>query len=155
MEASREITELRVNPDLSLFSYGGLPTAWILDNWSHPELCGFHKGLWWFHLVISLCFIACIPFTKLRHLFLTGVNYLFTDLRPKGAIENINLEDESLQSYGAGELTWRIYTPPMPEPLAGAARTAVLPGKPPRSESAAASAKPGLPWMLKPPRRCW
>ena len=108
--ARMAVTELRVNPGLSLFSYGGLPIAWVLDSWSHAELRGFHKGLWWFHLVISLSFIACIPFTKLRHLFLTGVNYLFTDLRPKGAIETINLEDESLQSYGAAtvpELTWK------------------------------------------------
>ncbi|HJV36603.1 (Fe-S)-binding protein, partial [Geomonas sp.] len=67
-------------------------------------------GLWWFHFGVSMAFIALIPLTKLRHLFLTGINYLFTDLRPKGAIETIDLEDESRESYGAtvvSELSWK------------------------------------------------
>ena len=104
------VTELHHNPGLARFSYGGLPIALLLDGRASSQLRAFHKGLWWFHLALSMCFIACIPFTKLRHLFITGVNYLFTDLRPKGAIETINLEDESLESYGAAtvsEMSWK------------------------------------------------
>jgi len=104
------VTELPGNPWLARFSYGGLPVAWLLEGRDPSELRSFHKGLWWFHLVTSLGFIACIPFTKLRHLFITGVNYLFTDLRPKGVIETINLEDEKMECYGAAtlpELSWK------------------------------------------------
>ena len=104
------VTELHLDPGLARFSYGGLPIALLLDGTAPSALRAFHKGLWWFHLALSMCFIACIPFTKLRHLFLTGVNYLFTDLRPKGAIDTINLEDESLESYGAAtvaEMSWK------------------------------------------------
>ncbi len=108
--ARMAVTELHANPGLARFSYGGLPIALLLDAWPPERVKSLHRGLWWFHFALSMCFIACIPFSKLRHLFLTGVNYLFTDLRPKGAIKTIDLEDESLQSYGAdrvGELTWK------------------------------------------------
>jgi len=104
------VTELPGNPGLALFSYGGLPVAWLLEGRDPSELRAFHKGLWWFHFLLSMCFIACIPFTKLRHLFITGVNYFFTDLRPKGSMDTIDLEDESLESYGAAtlpELSWK------------------------------------------------
>ncbi|WP_460595416.1 heterodisulfide reductase-related iron-sulfur binding cluster [Geomonas sp. Red276] len=80
-------TELRSNPAIAPFSFGGLAIAKLLDGWDVPRLRSLHRALWWFHLGVSMAFIALIPVTKLRHLFLTGVNYLFTDLRPKGAIE--------------------------------------------------------------------
>jgi Fe-S oxidoreductase/nitrate reductase gamma subunit len=104
------VTELPLNPWLSHYSYGGLPIALFLQGVDPGRLRALHRGLWWFHLGISVAFIALIPFTKLRHLFLTSVNYLFTDLRPKGSIETINLEDESAQSYGVAkipELSWK------------------------------------------------
>jgi len=103
-------TELHTNPGLAPYSFGGLPVALLLQGWAPARLRGWHEGLWWFHLVISMCFIAAIPFTKLRHLFITGVNYFFTDLRPKGAMETTNLEDETRESYGAAkvsELSWK------------------------------------------------
>ncbi|MCM0084160.1 4Fe-4S dicluster domain-containing protein [Geomonas sp. Red32] len=93
-------TELRSNPAIAPFSYGGLAVARLLDGWDVPRLRFLHRALWWFHLGVSMAFIALIPVTKLRHLFLTGVNYLFTDVRPKGAIETIDLEDESRESCG-------------------------------------------------------
>jgi Fe-S oxidoreductase/nitrate reductase gamma subunit len=104
------VTEVRGNPWLSHFSYGGLPIALLLEGDDPGRLRALHRALWWFHLGISLCFIALIPFTKLRHLFLTGINYLFTDLRPKGAIETVDLEDETRQSYGVAQipdLAWK------------------------------------------------
>lgn len=108
--ARMAVTEMHANPGLAVFSYGGLPIALFLEGWDPGKVRALHAGLWWFHLVLTVSFIACIPFTKLRHLFITGVNYLFTDLRPKGALETINLEDESLESYGAekvAELSWK------------------------------------------------
>jgi len=103
-------TELQGNPGLAPYSYGGLPVALLLEGLAPTRLLAWHKGLWWFHLVITMGFIACIPFTKLRHLFITGVNYLFTDLRPKGAMQTIDLEDDTRESYGAAkisELSWK------------------------------------------------
>lgn len=104
------VTELPDKEWLAPFSYGGLPFALLFEGRDPAELRSLHKGLWWFHMALSLGFVACIPFTKLRHLFITGVNYFFTDLRPKGVIETTDLEDESVESYGAAqvsELSWK------------------------------------------------
>ena len=69
-----------------------------------------HKVLWWVHLVLALGFIAAIPYTKLRHIFTTSANAFLAPLEPKGTIATINLEDESVQQYGAAaiaDLTWK------------------------------------------------
>jgi Fe-S oxidoreductase/nitrate reductase gamma subunit len=102
--ARMAVTELHTNPELARFSFGGLPAAWLLDGMDVGVIRSLHKGLWLFHLLLAMGFIACIPFTKLRHLFITSTNYLFTDLRPKGAIETIDLEDEARERFGAAQL---------------------------------------------------
>jgi Fe-S oxidoreductase/nitrate reductase gamma subunit len=103
-------TELHQAPELVRFSFGGLPAAWLLDGMGMNYIQGFHKGLWWFHFLLAMVFIASIPFNKLRHMFTTSTNYLFTDLRPKGAIDTTDLEDETRESFGAAklpELAWK------------------------------------------------
>jgi nitrate reductase gamma subunit/ferredoxin len=102
--ARMAVTELHYNPELVRFSFGGLPAAWLLDGMDVGIIRNLHKGLWLFHLLLAMGFIACIPFTKLRHLFITSTNYLFTDLRPKGAIETIDIEDETRERFGATQL---------------------------------------------------
>ena len=77
---------------------------------SEHALRAMHKALWWVHLVLALGFIAAIPYTKLRHIFTTSANAFLAPLEPKGTIATINLEDESVQQYGAAaiaDLTWK------------------------------------------------
>ena len=103
-------TEVGVNPELARLSPGGLLFARPFQGWNLAELSLAHKVLWWVHFSLSMGFIAAIPFTKLRHIFTTSANYLFTDLRPKGSIETINLEDESAEQFGAAkvqDLAWK------------------------------------------------
>ncbi|HBA89956.1 MAG TPA: electron transporter [Geobacter sp.] len=103
-------TEVGVNPALARWSPGGLLVASLFSGASPSTLSLAHKSLWWFHFFLAIGFIAAIPFTKLRHIFTTSTNYLFTDLRPKGSIETINLEDESAEQFGAAtvkDLSWK------------------------------------------------
>ena len=76
-----------------------------------PEvLSRSHKILWWVHFFLSMGFIIIIPFTKLRHMFTTSTNYLFSDLSARGSIATINLEDEGAKQFGAAkvsDLTWK------------------------------------------------
>ena len=103
-------TELAVNPDLARFSPVGLLVARSLVSLSPADLLLTHKVLWWVHFFLAVAFIAAIPFTKLRHIFTTSANYLFCDLGPKGALATINLEDETVEQFGAAtiaELSWK------------------------------------------------
>jgi len=103
-------TELRNNLDLAVFSPVGMLVGKLFLDRTPEALSLFHKRLWWVHFFLSMGFIAIIPFTKLRHIFTTSTNYLFTDLRARGSIATINLEDESAKQYGADkveDLTWK------------------------------------------------
>jgi Fe-S oxidoreductase/nitrate reductase gamma subunit len=103
-------TELRNNPGLALFSPVGLLVGKLFVNMTPDGLAQTHKALWWVHFFLAMGFIAAIPFTKLRHIFTTSVNYLFTDLAPKGTIATLNLEDEGAAQFGVAkvvDLTWK------------------------------------------------
>jgi Fe-S oxidoreductase/nitrate reductase gamma subunit len=103
-------TEIGINPELARFSPIGLLVGQFFVGLSGGALALTHRILWWVHFFLAMGFIAAIPFTKLRHIFTTSANYLFTDLGPKGAIVTIDLEDESIEQYGAArvtDLTWK------------------------------------------------
>lgn len=104
-------TELVTNPGLALFSPVGRLFGKIFFLGMTPEALSLtHKMLWWVHFSLSMGFIVIIPFTKLRHIFTTSTNYLFTDLLPKGSIATINLEDEGAKQFGAAkiaDLAWK------------------------------------------------
>ena len=103
-------TELVANPALSYYSPVGRVVALLFAGTPAATLLSLHKGLWWFHLLIALGFIALIPFGKLLHIFTTSANAFFVDRGEKGSLPLINLEDESLEEFGAGkvtDLTWK------------------------------------------------
>jgi len=108
--ARMAVTEIDSNPTLALFSPVGLLVARLLAGFSESTLREIHRFAWWTHFFLAMGFIAAIPFTKLRHLFITPINYLFADLREKGSLETINLEAADADHFGAaavGDLTWK------------------------------------------------
>ncbi|MFO1376295.1 MAG: heterodisulfide reductase-related iron-sulfur binding cluster [Steroidobacteraceae bacterium] len=83
---------------------GGL-LAGVLDP---GGLRGLHRGLWWFHLVIVLSFIAWLPYSKLLHAVTAPANLYLQDLGPKGALRPLELR--AVGPLGAGtlpEFTWK------------------------------------------------
>ncbi len=111
IEGSRmAVTELKQNPALALWSPVGYVFAQALSSLGDGALSGLHKGLWWFHLLLGLGFISVIPRTKLRHILTTSGNSFLAPFEPKGTIGTINLEDESIEQFGASkitDLTWK------------------------------------------------
>jgi Fe-S oxidoreductase/nitrate reductase gamma subunit len=103
-------TELRQNPDLARFSPIGLMVAKQFADLDLQSLAQLHKLWWWVHLLLVSGFLVAIPWTKFRHLLTTPANYLFTDLREKGSIATINLEEEGVEQFGAdkvADLSWK------------------------------------------------
>ena len=76
---------------------------------SEGALRGLHLGTWLFHAVVSLAFIALIPFTYFAHLIITPVNIFFSKLRPRGEIPAIpNIEEaETLGISKLEEFSWK------------------------------------------------
>jgi len=108
--ARMAVTELRQKPELALFSPVGLLAAELMSGMTLSGLLVMHKILWWFHFALVLGFFCAIPYTKLRHILTTSANAFLAPLEPKGAIATINLEDESVEQFGAAlvtDLTWK------------------------------------------------
>ena len=91
--------------ELAWWSPVGLLFAKALAGLGENTQRLLHAGLWWFHLLLALAFIALIPFTKLRHILTTSTNYIFADLGPKGGLVTLDMEDEEAESFGAAKLT--------------------------------------------------
>ncbi|MBN1929301.1 MAG: (Fe-S)-binding protein [Chlorobiaceae bacterium] len=104
------VTELRDNPALAAWSPVGALFARLFTCMDDATARGVHKGLWLLHLLMSLIFLAVIPRTKLRHLATTSGNSLFEPREPKGTLMPVDLEDESIERFGAsavGDFTWK------------------------------------------------
>ena len=101
--ARMAVTEL--NTPLAVWSPVGRVVAKMLNGLGEGELRTLHTGLWWFHLLLALGFIAVIPYTKFRHIITTSANSFLTDLGPTGKLTTVNLEDETTERFGASVLT--------------------------------------------------
>lgn len=69
-----------------------------------------HKLLWWFHMGIAFGLIAYWTYSKLVHVLLVPAAAYWRDLKPKGTLPYIDVEDESLTTLGVGALedfTWK------------------------------------------------
>jgi Fe-S oxidoreductase len=100
-----------VKPPWALWS----PVGWALGQamvgvgMGEGALRATHLGVWIFHAVISLVFIAIIPRSYMAHLVVTPVNIFFSKLGPRGAIRPIeNIEEaETLGISKLEEFSWK------------------------------------------------
>lgn len=63
-----------------------------------------HKATWWIHMLLAFAFIAYIPYSKLFHIIATTANQYWQNLQPQGALQPINFEDESIESFGINKV---------------------------------------------------
>jgi Fe-S oxidoreductase/nitrate reductase gamma subunit len=75
---------------------------------------GLHLVLWITHTVVSMAFLAAIPFTGLRHLVYTPLNSFFKRTRPRGALApiadfdaEIEKDEPQLGVATINDLTWK------------------------------------------------
>jgi Fe-S oxidoreductase/nitrate reductase gamma subunit len=67
-----------------------------------------HRGLWWLHLVIVFGWLAYLPYTKLRHIFISPASIYFRRFTPRGRLDPINLETAPvLGAKTLGEFHWK------------------------------------------------
>jgi len=103
-------TEIHLNPALAIFSPVGLLAGQLFTSLNTGAQLLIHKILWWLHFALVLGFFCAIPYTKLRHIFTTSANFFLAPFEPKGSIATINLEDETVEQFGAvsvSDLTWK------------------------------------------------
>ncbi len=59
--------------------FGGWIVAQALTGLSHSTLAGLRHGLWWFHGLLAITFVASIPYTKAAHMLSSFVSLSLRD----------------------------------------------------------------------------
>ena len=65
------------------------------------------SGLWWFHGILALTFIALIPFTKIKHIFTASASLMFRDPLAGRRLPKVPEEQESAGFKTITDLTWK------------------------------------------------
>jgi Fe-S oxidoreductase/nitrate reductase gamma subunit len=76
----------------AIWSPVGYAVGLVLAPIGEAGLRGLHLGLWWFHLVLALAWLAYLPYSKLRHIAAAPANIYFQSHEPKGALSFIDIE---------------------------------------------------------------
>ena len=67
----------------------------------------WHRGIWWFHMILSYIFIAAIVYTRLLHIFTTLISTYTRNLRQATIVPIENMEEA--ETFGVNrldEFTW-------------------------------------------------
>jgi heterodisulfide reductase subunit C len=75
---------------------GVVPDFWV-SQWLKPfftgfsdmALVGYERGTWWFHILGILAFAVYVTYSKHLHIGMAFPNVYFSDLQPKGEMENM------------------------------------------------------------------
>ncbi len=72
---------------------GSFPVSQFLvpmfDSFSTGTLIVFERVFWWFHIIGILLFLNFLPYSKHFHIILAFPNTYYSNLKPKGTINNI------------------------------------------------------------------
>lgn len=85
-------------------------SAMFAGLFSAESASAWHYVFFWGHMLTVLGFMNYLPFSKHLHVISSVPNVYFSDLTAKGALQPINLADETLTKYGAtdiDDLTWK------------------------------------------------
>jgi len=67
----------------------------------------FRPYLWWFHGLLSLTFIACIPYTKIKHIFTAAASLMFKSPLVGRRLPIIPVEQANAGYKTITDLTWK------------------------------------------------
>jgi Fe-S oxidoreductase/nitrate reductase gamma subunit len=76
----------------AFLSFGGLATSKLFSGISEESGRALHKFFWWLHAVLTMGWIATIPFTKFIHILTLPANVFFAKLKPRGELKRVDIE---------------------------------------------------------------
>ena len=96
------------DPGYSATQFGGWLFAQPLSGLSNNTLAGLRHGLWWFHGLLAITFVASIPWTKATHML---TSYLSLSLRNVNAQRELPAIPAELADQPAGYATLADFSP--------------------------------------------
>jgi len=83
----------------------GLALLFQKFNLSESSLAFFYQGLWFFHMVNTMAFVALIPYTKFFHFVAIPIQSLITKEKNGAILKPMNFENENAETFGLGKLS--------------------------------------------------
>ena len=96
------------HPGYSGTQFGGWILAQALTGVSRPVLAGLRHGIWWFHGLLAITFVASIPYTKAAHMFASYFSLSMRDPHAGRRLQGIPPERAEL---GAGYAALQDFRP--------------------------------------------
>ncbi|MCY4524720.1 MAG: heterodisulfide reductase-related iron-sulfur binding cluster [Halobacteriovoraceae bacterium] len=87
------------------------PIGWIgavfiqTLNYYPDQLTGIYQGIWLIHMINTMVFIACIPYSKFFHIITLPFNALITKDKQGAVLSPMNFEDENAETFGLGKIS--------------------------------------------------
>ncbi|HEX7290088.1 MAG TPA: (Fe-S)-binding protein [Conexibacter sp.] len=77
------------DPGFELVHFGGWPFAQALSGLGEGALGDVRHGIWWFHGLLAITFVAAIPYTKATHMLQSYASLILRDPRAKSRLRGI------------------------------------------------------------------
>jgi Fe-S oxidoreductase len=77
---------------------------------SKTSLNFLYQTFWWLHILLVLGFLNYLPYSKHLHIATSFFNVYFASQRPRGALSQVDLENENVSKFGAADiedLSWK------------------------------------------------
>jgi Fe-S oxidoreductase/nitrate reductase gamma subunit len=103
-------TELNSAPEVARWSPIGYAVALMFRGVDSASLLALHRGLWWFHAVTAIAFIAYFVYGKFTHVLYGAGNIFLRNLGPMGKLSHPDIDqlleedEEALDRLGVGQL---------------------------------------------------
>jgi Fe-S oxidoreductase len=82
----------------------------LVAGFAKEALHSWYSFFWWAHTLVIMGFLVYVPFSKHLHLLGAIPNIFFRRFQPLGQLSKMDLEDESVETYGVStieEFTWK------------------------------------------------
>ena len=95
--------------DYRLWSPVGAILAYMMQaiGFTAEGASAFRSGLWWFHGLLALTFIAFIPYTKIKHIFTASASLMFRDPLAGRRLPKVPDEQKNAGYKIITDLTWK------------------------------------------------
>ncbi|HLV45102.1 MAG TPA: heterodisulfide reductase-related iron-sulfur binding cluster [Aggregatilineales bacterium] len=96
-----------VRPPWQTWSFGGYAVSRIWAGLGIPEpvLQSAHLTTWIFHFSVTAVIYVVFLDLPIKHIIYSPVNVFFSSFREPGVLRALDLEDETVEVFGAGDLT--------------------------------------------------
>ncbi len=100
-----ESFSLAIHPHAFYAPLGTEMAVWLRTAMPISRLTSALLGVQWVKLLALLGFLVYLPYSKHFHMIAAPFNAFFRRLTPRGELPALDFEDETRESYGAGQVT--------------------------------------------------